>query len=210
MDGEDAANVAGPPLGPAPLVDVDAWIEWCLAGLEVCAPPRGTSTPSNRPGPWVPTVRDAVEAGRRFAANFAVVRHGSISQAAVRAETSRQWIRRTLKRAGTYQPPAYMANGTKSKSTQQQRRRASEARAVDALAELGRGMTETSIATASRPVRVHMTGDFVRIEIEGEASIHASQRQALRVLTTTLVELGGPIDREGGESRGNDGGNHAR
>ena len=104
---EDGAAVDRTPI----TIDAEAWAAWCLAGLRVCAPPGEPTAPQDRRAPWVPRFRDAVEAGRRFAANFAFARRGSITHAALGSGTSRRALRETLKRAGTYQPPAHTTSG---------------------------------------------------------------------------------------------------
>ena len=91
-------------LADNPGIDVDAWLEWCVAGVPLCTPPE-TIEPQEQPRPWVPEIRDAGEAGRHFAANLAMARRGSITRAAAGLKTSRRALRETLKRAGTYQPP---------------------------------------------------------------------------------------------------------
>src|SRR5690606_35509906 len=140
---EDGAAVDRTPV----TIDAEAWAEWCLAGLPLCAPSSETTEPQEQAGPWVPRIRDAGEAGRRFAANLAIARRGSITRAAAGAETSRRALRETLKRAGTYQPPAYKTRDEQPADLAVQD--ASADRAVDVLAKLARGMNEALIATAS-------------------------------------------------------------
>jgi len=102
---DEDAGTMGRPLPNAMVIDVGAWVAWCLAGLHVCARLELGRDPDDEDEhtSWLEV---AGEAAKRVVTVLAMCREGgNISHAAAGLRTSRRALRDRLKDANLYPWP---------------------------------------------------------------------------------------------------------